>query len=588
MKDIDLSYIPNATGVYKFFAIDGGLLYVGKSINLKARVSSYFSSTHPLSPRIKFMVSQIKKVEYLLTPDEHSALLLEIELIKNECPRYNIIFRDDKTYPFIRFTKHEFSCIKYQRGHIKKDDYYFGPYTDARVTKKYIRLIQKIFQLRVCSDFTFKSRKTPCILYQLKRCSAPCVGYIRKKEYILQVKMATQFLTGKLDYVVSQLTKQMHTYADQLNFEQARILRDEINLLHNSQTSKVVRINGVLFHSNLVNIIIDDDSLHIYITSFYKGVKLPSNYYRILKNNDIMHSIELFLEKAIIDKLFNSSDIFIDCKVSEDFTNYCYDVFGIRVKVKSKNKLINILLENEKIAFVKLTSKENEYNKSLAYLSRFFSTDIKVIESIDISHHHGDDTVAAIIVFQQHKIDYKQSITLNLGKYNGDDLKALADAYTYRLKMFPNMELPDLLVVDGGPLQRKSIIKIIKQYNLCGKISVLSILKGENRNPKFDTIIYDSHLGCFNYLEASKMLQYIRDETHNLGVCAHRKSYINRVLDNELLTIKGVGQKKAKLLIEHFGSIDNIKLASFEQLVAVNGIGTKLSKLVYFYFHSIG
>ena len=580
-----ISQIPHSSGVYRFYNNEDSLLYVGKAINLSKRVSSYFRKQANLSPRISIMVAQIHHIELTLTENEVSALLLENNLIKSLKPKFNVIFRDDKTYPMVKLTQHEFPRIEYYRGKTNKDDNFFGPYPNSTALKEAMDMIQKLFKLRTCNNSFFSNRSRPCMLYQINLCSAPCVNYVTSDEYSAQVKLATDFLNGKYAAIINQLTTDMYHFADNLNFEQSANLRDKIAVLKQMKTKQIISDHNRLVNADVLAYKVDDTYLYLYLIMLRNGVYVGDNTFRIKHLDDITEALEAFLDGYYINNK-GVKLVYLAYEFDDDFKQLLHNA----CKINIINKIPNNLLELYQMAQFNLQHyQENsgetvEINAELAKL--FELTEVNRVECYDISHHHGDSGVAAMVVCQDGIMNHKLYRRYNLSKdINGDDILALTTILRRRLSS--SIAFPEIILLDGGRNQLNAIKKLVVELGLCGKIRLLAIFKGDGRRPELDSVIIDNdkQIMFSEYPKIFRLLQQLRDEAHRFAITGHRKKQIKLINNSELNSIPLIGAKKRQALIAYFGSVKNVAVATVEELQLVSGIGNTLALQIYDYFH---
>jgi len=583
-----LKSVPSNPGVYRFFDDKNNLLYVGKAINLNKRVKSYFQKKSQLSPRIAIMVAKINLIELTITDNEHSALILENNLIKQLKPKYNIIFRDDKTYPLIRLTDHKYPKIEYFRGKTHGKASYFGPYPNAWATKQAIDTIQKIFKLRTCSDTFFSNRSRPCMLHQIDRCSAPCVNLVTQDEYRKQISLAQNFLHGKYNDILRTLDKQMNTYADKMEFEAAATTRDKISLIQSVKNQQIITQQDSPLSCDIITTRQIQDKLYVYLIVVRNGMYVGDNHFVLsIANNSTISVLEVFLENYYLHNKHVQA-IVIDYKFNSEFIHFFTRVIGVKIIrniTQNISKLIN-MAHNNLNQIIETDHQDNQ--SALQNISELVNCKtITRIECIDISHNHGENTIAAITVFDNNKLDSSQYRRYNLpNEINGNDILAMTTVLNQRLSKH-NDNLPQLILVDGGNLQFNVAKNIITTHGLCDKIKVMAIFKGEKRNPTFDRLILDNQtvISTNDAPLAFKLLQSLRDEAHRFAITGHRKKQVKKMTYSVLEEIPQIGEKTRKALLIHFGSVKDIANASIEDLCQVDRIGRHLANVIYSYFH---
>jgi excinuclease ABC subunit C len=610
-----LKQIPNQPGVYRFYAAchsnvhtpvgnenppaqDEELLYVGKAINLYKRVKSYFQKTIQQSPRISLMIAQIARIEITVTDNEASALILENNLIKSLKPKYNILFRDDKSYPLIRISTHQFPRIDVYRGKTnQRINQYFGPYPNAQAVAHAINLIQKIFKLRTCTDSFFANRSRPCILHQIKLCTAPCVGYVNDEQYQSQVDMAIRFLKGDYKQIVTDLTKAMNEKAGDLEFEAAAAIRDKITLLGSISTNQVINNHNQPITADIIVAKSHLDRVFIYLISLQNGIYSGDKHFVINNpDNNIVEVLEVFVQNYYLEHqqtqlVYLSFDDKQGIALDSEFLQMFYSATKVKILFTQPlmlKKIFRMALGNlERI--IKNKDGHNELKTAADKLAKLLEIEaINRIECVDISHHHGTNAVASCVVYQDGKIDNSLYRRYNLpASVGGDDLAGMKLMLERRLAA-TDLPIPQVILIDGGITQFKILKNLIQESSLCGKIRAVSIFKGEKRKAQYDQVIIHDHM-IVQYKddpELFKLLQGLRDEAHRFAITGHRKSQIKTMTVSALENIPNIGAGKRRILLTHFGGIKGVMQASVDELQQVPGIGQVLAKQIYTYFHN--
>lgn len=590
LVDNDLSFLkqlPTESGVYRFYDSNNDLLYVGKAINLRSRVKSYFQKTQSNSPRIMIMVSKVVKIELTITENETSALLLESNLIKNLRPRYNIIFRDDKSYPYLKITNHEYPVVEYYRGKSRSGNLY-GPYPNAYAVKETLETLQKLFKLRTCSDNDFASRSRPCLLYQIGRCSAPCVGKISNNEYLENIKEADKFLSGDYASLVTTLSKQMYNSAEDMDFEKAAIVRDKISFIRGIQSQQIISDSNSPLNADIV--LLNEsltDKIIIYLIYIRKGLYVGDKHFTVSKLDSVSDLLEGFIENYYLNA--SCDTLFLGKLLSDNFIKFMHDVYKIKISYHFNERINKLCAMGQKnlLQIIENSSINNIYTSAVNKLSDLLKINlINRIECYDVSHNHGVSAVASMVVYQNNKIDKSKYRRYNLpNTINGNDLEAFS--FVLRKRLSGNEDIPDIILVDGGKLQFALAKNILVELGFHDKISVISIYKGENRNPVLDRVIINEHiqLKYNSEREIFRLLQTLRDEAHRFAISAHRKSEINRMNVSRLDDIESLGAKKKKALIAFFGSVENVSKASVDDLMQVEFIGKALASKIFNFFN---
>ncbi len=583
---IDLTKIPSTPGVYKFFN-KHEIIYIGKAKNLKKRVSSYFGKSYKdrKTSQIKFLTDN---VETFTTKNEVEALLLEQMLIKENKPRFNILLRDDKTYPYIYFSlDHKYPGIYSKRTKKAVDKKYFGPFVSSEAVKKSIKEVQKIFKVRNCSDNTFANRTRPCIEFQMKRCSAPCVQKIKKVDYFEDISSAKSFLTSSDTKSVQRLTKEIKKAVSNLEFEKAAEIRDRLN-----------RLKLLKEEQSVVTLANDIDIFAVSSEMSYLGVSIivvRSGKIRGTKTHLIKQalysSLDEVYQSAIYNFYENQLDIpkkilcareLTDKEILEDMflKKHQNKVRIIHTPNKSLRPIFNLCKINAQQVIKNHISKEDKYTYALHELSEYVGKkEINKIEAYDVSHISGENGVASCVVYSKTGPEKNNYRLFNIPKaLSGNDVGSLENVLQRRLKYFDDPKTkPDLLLIDGGKTQLKFVNSVLDRSNH-KDIRAISIVKGTKRVRATETIISrDGILELDKNSKAFLILQEIRDESHRFAIKALRRKNRKKITYSELDNIKGIGKVLKNRLLKNFKSISKVKKASFEQLMKVRGINAKIA-----------
>ena len=583
---INLKKVPNTPGVYKFFN-NHEIIYIGKAKDLKKRVSSYFGKSHKdrKTSQIRYLTD---KVETFTTKNEVEALLLEQMLIKENRPKFNILLRDDKTYPYIYFSlDHEFPGIYSKRTRKGVDKKYFGPFVSSEAVKKSIKEIQKIFKLRNCSDSTFSNRTRPCIEFQMKRCSAPCVQKINKVDYFEDITSAKSFLSSSDTKMIEKLTTDIQKAVTKLDFEKAAEIRDRLKRLKllKEEQSVVTMANDI----DIFSVSSEMSYLGISIIVVRNG-KIRGTKTHLIKQAHY-NSFDDVYQSAIFNFYDNQLDIpkKILCAFKLEKKKLLEEMFlkkhKVKVKIinspsKSIRPIFNLCKINAMQVIKNHISKEDKYTFASNELSNLLGIkEIKKIEGYDVSHISGDNAVASCVVYSnkgQLKKEYRLfNIPTNL---SGNDVGSLEHVINRRLKYYddPNIK-PDLILIDGGKTQL-NFVKDVLNISKHNDIDVISIVKGSKRVRSTETIISTSGVVEFDkYSKAFLFLQEIRDESHRFALQAQRKNKRKSIKESELDMIDGIGVVLKSKLLKSFGSMKNIKSARKKDLMSVEGISEKIA-----------
>ena len=583
---VNLKKVPNTPGVYKFFN-KNEIIYIGKAKDLKKRVSSYFGKTHKdrKTSQIKFLAD---KVETFTTKNEVEALLLEQMLIKENRPKFNILLRDDKTYPYIYFSlDHEFPGIYSKRTRKGVDKKYFGPFVSSEAVKKSIKEIQQIFKLRNCSDSTFSNRTRPCIEFQMKRCSAPCVQKINKVDYFEDITSAKSFLSSSDTKMIEKLTSDIQKAVTKLDFEKAAEIRDRLKRLKllKEEQSVVTMASDI----DIFSVSSEMSYIGISIIVVRKG-KIRGTKTHLIKQAHY-NSFDDIYQSAIFNFYDNQVDIpkKILCAFKLETKKLLEEMFlekhKVKVKIinsptKSIRPIFNLCKLNAIQVIKNHVSKEDKYTFASNELSNLLGIkEIKKIEGYDVSHISGDNAVASCVVYTKKgplKGEYRLfNIPTSL---SGNDVGSLEHVLNRRLKYYddPNIK-PDLILIDGGKTQL-SFVKDVLNNSEYNDINVISIVKGSKRVRSTETIISSSGVVEFDkYSKAFLFLQEIRDESHRFALQAQRKNKRKSIKESELDMIDGIGIVLKSRLLKSFGSMKSIKSASKKDLMTVDGISEKIA-----------
>ena len=597
----ELSLIPKSPGVYRMLNHKGDILYVGKAKNLPNRLKSYVSEKNHII-RTERMLSQTFKIEITTTANESEALLLEANLIKKFKPKFNILLKDDKSFPFIFIgNKDQWPQVTKHRGKKDKDGFYFGPFASAGSANWTIKMLQKIFLLRVCDDTTFKNRKRPCILYQIKRCSAPCVGYVEKKNYKNSVDDAIKFVSGKSREIQKNLSKQMEEASEKLDFEKASILRDKIKSLNIIQSSQ--RINEAnLVEADVIAAYKESGKTCIQIF-FYRSKQNWGNQSYFPKHDpdqnisEIMSSfIMQFYENKNVPKLIILNLDIKDKKLIEQ-TLSTKDKKNISIAIAKKGAKAKVVSLAEKNAKESLNRKlyETNNNKNLFEgISKKFNlkNNISLVEVYDNSHIQGTSSVGAMVTFGDEGFIKKRYRKFDIKTKNSeqDDYAMLREVLNRRfkraiLKKENYLTFPDLLLIDGGKGQYSTAREVLNELGLYD-IPIIAIAKGKLRNSGNETFFYNGKIFKFEKNDPTLFfLQRLRDEAHRFVINAHRTKRQKGIRRSLLDQINGIGSIRKRALLNHFGSAKAVESASFDEIKSVEGVEEKVAKKIYNFFH---
>ncbi len=593
--------IPKNPGVYKMISSTGEILYIGKAKNIPNRLKSYVTESN-LPIRTERMLSLTHNLETTTTSNESEALLLEANLIKKHKPRYNILLRDDKSFPYIYIgNKDKWPQLTKLRGKKSKTGYYFGPFASIGSANWTIKILQKIFLLRVCDDTVFKNRDRPCILYQIKRCSAPCVGHINQKEYGSTVADAIDFISGKSRRIQKNLSKEMEKSSKELDYEKAAIARDRIKALTQIQTSQKINQTN-LTEADVISIYKETGKTCVQVF-FFRSKQNWGNQAFYPKHDpddsveDIISSfISQFYENKTIPRLILTNCEVKDKKLVEK-TFSDKDKKDIIIKLaKSKNEIsISKLAEKNAKQSLKQKLVQSDTNNNLIeeLASKFnINNNIELIEVYDNSHIQGTDSVGSLICFSNEGFVKKRYRKFNIKdeKIKNDDYGMMKEVLFRRFskaikEKSGSLSLPDLIMIDGGKGQYSVSREVLNELGL-HDLPILAVAKGKRRNAGEEKIYYKSKEYI---LERNDPLlffvQRLRDEAHRFAISTHRAKRKKNLSKSLLDQIQGIGKQRKRALLNHFGSARAVESASFDDLKSVEGIEDNIAKKIYDYFH---
>jgi excinuclease ABC subunit C len=657
----EVASLPSLPGVYRYFDAQGQLLYVGKAISLKKRVSSYFQKNHG-GTRTGHMVSKIVRMETTVVRSEAEALLLENNLIKTQNPKYNILFRDDKSYPYLKMTgvppaasvkpdtplSAQFSRVSYYRGGVEKKHRYFGPYPSAWAVKEAILLMQKVFRLRTCEDPVFSNRSRPCLLYQIKRCSAPCVGHITVPDYAHDVANAEKFLRGDAQGVMKHLEARMMAHADKLEFEQAAELRNQVaalsNVLHQQSMDNVedrdvdilaVKVQG---GKACVNLAMVRGGRHLgdrpYFPVHVEDAAWLSDDTEDETDDDgkleaegevptaavsmSLPSVELQVLEAFLSQHYTDVPMPPTLIVSEPVSKHLLKVLSEQVGFKvtavhqpreQRRAWLDMAQTNAALQLARLLAEEGSQQARTRALAEALDLTLDNLENLrvecfDISHTAGEATQASCVVFHHHKMQNAEYRRFNIeGITPGDDYAAMRQVLTRRYSKVAEAlneakhagqtpagtgRLPDLVLVDGGKGQVSMARDVFEQLGLDLSL-IVGVEKGEGRKVGLEELVFADgrdkvYLGADS--AALMLVAQIRDEAHRFAITGMRAQRAKvRVAGGKLEEIAGVGPKRRARLLQRFGGVRGVALASAQDIATVEGISRELAEEIYRALH---
>lgn len=591
-------------GVYRMLDAGGKVIYVGKAANLKKRISSYFGRSHA-TPKTRTLISHIADIEVTVTQTQGEALLLEINLIKEYRPRYNVMFRDDKSYPYLYLSlEHEFPRLSFYRGPRREKGRYFGPFPGAGAARQTLNLAQKLFQIRQCDDTFYRNRRRPCLQYQIKRCTAPCVGYIDRMEYSHSIEHTILFLKGKNEAVISELTGPMQRAADALDFERAAQYRDQISSLRRIQEKQIVTTMKGEF--DIIGCAMRAEQACVQVFFIRDGRNLGNKVFFPTHSRGATPGeiLSAFLTQYYLmsrDGRYIPGNIILgqapddQALLEAGFTQQSGRRIKLIHRVRGEHAdWVKMAVENAEIALEQRLSRNQSLQQRLASLGQILKLEEAParIECFDISHTGGKDTVAACVVYGREgpvKTDYRR---YNIEGINpGDDYAAMRQAIERRYMRIKRAEgkLPDLILIDGGKGQVSATMEVLQELQM-DDLPVLGIAKGPARKPGLETLVLADLKKTFSLpanSSALHLIQEIRDEAHRFAITGHRLRRKKQQDRSPLEQIAGIGGKRRQQIIRHFGGMQGVERAGIEDLAKVPGINKSLARKIYYSLHKI-
>ena len=574
--------LPSLPGVYRMLGANGEALYVGKARDLRKRVSSYFQRSVP-SPRIRMMLGQLARVEVTATRSEDEALLLENNLIKSLAPRYNIVFRDDKSYPYLMLSGHRFPRLGFHRGARDAAHRYFGPFPHAHAVRESIQLLQRVFRLRTCEDSVFENRSRPCLLHQIRRCSAPCTGEIGEQEYAQDVEHAALFLRGREDDVIRSLTERMQAASVRRHYELAAALRDQVRALSRVQARQYVESeHGVEADvvacaaeggSVCVNLVMIRGGRHVGDRSFFPANADAAGPAEVL---------QAFLEQHYVEQP----------RPPLVLANHAVE-FGALVPQQGERRVwLDMAYKNAQLALQQRERERSAQEGRLAALHEALglADSAQRIECFDISHTMGEAAVASCVVYDHHAMQKGEYRRYNMRDITpGDDYAAMRQALARRYERvgLEDGKVPDLVLVDGGRGQASAARAALAELGM-NDVGVVGVAKGPGRKPGLEELVIEGE-GIAVRLPPTHpglhLIQQIRDEAHRFAIVGHRARRAKARTTSSLTQIPGVGARRRQQLLAHFGGLREVQSAAVDDLVRVEGISRPLAERIYKALH---
>lgn len=590
--------LPHRPGVYRMLNAGGEVLYVGKALDLRKRVSSYFQRSEALSPRIRLMVAQIAGIETTVTRSESEALLLENNLIKSLAPRYNILFRDDKSYPYLMLTGHRYPRLGFFRGNPDKKHRYFGPFPNAGAVRESMQLLQKVFRLRTCEDSVFAHRSRPCLLHQIHRCTAPCVGLIDDAAYAEDVRSAELFLDGQEDAVFGRLNARMNEAAAGMRYEEAAVYRDQISALRKVRERQYVSDEsgrdadvvacGMAAGICCVNLVMIRGGRHLGDKNFFPQNADDATPGQVLEafisQHYLLHPVPAQLivgeavESGVLQELLSE-------RAGRRIQISTNPIGDRRVWLQMAVKNAELGAGQRQVQFLGDAAKLAALHQGLN-----LPDTLQRIECFDISHTQGEAAVASCVVYDHGAMQKGEYRRFNMQDVvPGDDYGAMREALTrrYRRLVAGEGKMPDLVMIDGGQGQLGVAVEVLEELGL-GAMPLLGVAKGESRKPGLEQLLMPDRtapvrLGADD--PGLHLIQQIRDEAHRFAIEGHRARRARARNASPLEGIPGVGAKRRQRLLARFGGLRGLIAASVEEIVQIEGISRALAERIYDELH---
>ncbi|WP_233842745.1 excinuclease ABC subunit UvrC [Dyella sp. 2HG41-7] len=594
-----VSTLTTSPGVYRYFDEGGDLLYVGKASNLKKRVGSYFLKPR-MEPRIAAMVSQIARCEITVTRTEAEALLLESQLIKALKPRYNILLRDDKSYPYIYLSGgEEYPRLAFHRGARNQPGRFFGPFPSAFAVRESLNLMQKLFKVRQCEDSYFRNRSRPCLQYQIGRCTGPCVGLISPEDYRNDVRHVEMFLDGRSSAVIDELVVGMEQASTALNFERAAGLRDQIAALRKLHAQN--HVQGATADMDVIACRIESGIACVSVLFFRNGISLGTRdfYPRLPLDADPADVLAQFVAQYYLDRpvpreIILGESIADEQLIAEMLAQQCGHAVEIKTRVRGdRAQFLQMAERNAQASLTSRIASRQTLGARFDDLQNVLGLDEppKRIECFDISHTRGEATVASCVVFGPEGPEKSHYRRFNIsGITPGDDYAAMHQALTRRFRKVAEGEgaRPDILLIDGGTGQVAQALDVLAELGISG-IEVVGVAKGPGRRAGEETLILagshrEIHPGPTS--PALHLVAAVRDESHRFAISGHRKRREKARERSVLEDVQGVGARRRAALLKAFGGLAGVEAAGVEELMQVKGIDRGLAERIYDALHA--
>ena len=594
-----LSHVATLPGVYQMRDGDGTVLYVGKAKNLRSRLSSYFRESS-LNGKTRALMRQVVDIDTTITHSETEALILENNLIKTHLPKYNILLRDDKSYPYIHLSAHAFPRLTLHRG-ARKDGEYFGPYPNVQAARYTLEILAKVFRMRQCEDSYFASRSRPCLQYQIERCYAPCVGYIDRAAYAETVAHTRDFLLGKSETLLQELTAKMEAAAENRAYEQAALLRDQLIQLRKT-TEKQHMVAGEA-DADVLAVATAYGEACVQVLFYRDGHNVTSQAYfpKLPEETPEAEILAAFITQYYHER-HAPPQLILNQTLPDAGTIAAWlsEKNGRKTTLNShprdtRRKWLELAEENAKLSLgLRLTGKLTMQQRFAALAEAFAWPDIpERLECIDISHTQGEATVASCVVF-----DHRGALKSDYRRYNirdvaaGDDYAAIRQTVSRRFERIQKEGgvLPDVLFIDGGKGQLRQAVEVFNELGISG-VQLIGVAKGQGRKAGLEQFWFP-HEDTARYLppdsQAMQLIVQIRDEAHRFAITGHRAGRAKNSKRSVLEQIPGVGAKRRQALLKYFGGLAQIRLAGVEDLARVPGVSDTLAKEIYATLHEQG
>ena len=593
-----LADLPHLPGVYRMLGQSGDVLYVGKAIDLKKRVASYFQKAEGLSPRIRLMVAQVASIETTVTRSESEALLLENNLIKTLSPRYNILFRDDKSYPYLVLSGHAYPRLGFHRGALDKRQDYYGPFPGAGAVRESIQLLQKVFRIRNCEDSVFANRSRPCLMHQIRRCTAPCVGLIDAAAYANDVRSATLFLSGKADEVIETLIARMHAASENQSYEDAALHRDQVSALRAVREKQYVSDVGrrdadVIACARAgsvtcVNLVMIRGGRHLGDHNHY-----PQHADAVEEDQVVEAFINQHYQHHPVPQLILLRQV----QGADALESVLGEIAGHKVQIikrptGARRVWLEMAEKNAQIGATHTATLQANQEARLAALQQALGLPetAQRFECFDISHTMGEATVASCVVYDQsamQKSDYRRfNITTPVA---GDDYGAMREVLQRRYRRLVTGEgkMPDVVLIDGGKGQLGIAREVMEELGI-SDITLVGVAKGEDRKAGLEALWMPGRAEPFllgEHHAGLHLVQQIRDEAHRFAITGHRARRGKARSQSPLENISGVGAKRRQRLLAHFGGLRGLQSASVDELAQIEGVSRALAEKIYQELH---